>query len=40
MEIERRELGVVVKRRCVVLDRVTLLEKNIKIPNPKQFMWT
>jgi hypothetical protein len=40
MEIERRELEVVVKRRCVVLGRATLLEKNIKIPNFKQLMWT
>jgi hypothetical protein len=40
MEIERRELEVVVKRRCAILDRATLLEKGIKIPNPKRFMWT
>ncbi len=28
------------KRRCMILDRITLLEKGIKIPDPKQFMWT
>jgi hypothetical protein len=40
MEIERRELEVVAKRICVILDKTTLLEKNIKIPNLEQFMWT
>ncbi len=28
------------KRRCMILDRITLLENGIKIPDPKQFMWT
>jgi len=28
------------KRRHAILDRVTLLKKGIKIPNPKHFMWT
>jgi hypothetical protein len=35
MEIERHESKVVVKRRHAILDRATLLEKGIKIPNPK-----
>jgi hypothetical protein len=34
MEMERRESKVVVKRRRVILDKATLLEKGIKIPNP------
>jgi hypothetical protein len=40
IEMERRELKVVVKRRCVILHITTLLEKGIKIPNLEQFMWT
>ncbi len=28
------------KTRCVILDIATFLEKGIKIPDPKQFMWT
>jgi hypothetical protein len=31
MEMEKRELKVVAKRRCAILNRVTLLEKGIKI---------
>jgi hypothetical protein len=31
---------VVAKRRCAILDKATLLKKGIKIPDPKQFMWT
>jgi hypothetical protein len=38
--MERQELEVVAKRRHTLLNRATLLEKGIKIPNPKQFMWT
>jgi len=38
--MEQREAEVVAKRRCLVLDKVTLLEKGIKIPNLEQFMWT
>jgi len=34
------ELEVVMKRRCVILDKVKLLEKNIKILDLKHFMWT
>ncbi len=40
MEMERREVEVVVKRRQVILDIATLVEKGIKILNPKHFMWT
>ncbi len=40
MEIERCESEAITKRRCVILDKVTLLEKGIKIPDPKQLMWT
>jgi hypothetical protein len=40
MEIERCELEAIAKRRCVFLDIATLLERGIKIQDPKQFMWT
>ncbi len=40
MEMEQCEVEVVVKRRCVILDKATLLEKGIKIRNPKHLMWT
>jgi len=40
MEIEKSELENIVKRRCVILDKITLLEKGIKILDPKRFMWT
>jgi hypothetical protein len=40
MEMERHEVEVVMKRRCAILDRATLLEKGIKILNPKHFMRT
>jgi RIO-like serine/threonine protein kinase len=40
MEMEQHEAKVVAKRECTILDKVTLLEKGMKIPNPKQFMWT
>ncbi len=40
MEMEQREAKVVTKRRRAILDRTTLLQKGIKIPNPKHFMWT
>ncbi len=40
MEMERRELEVIVKRRCPILDKATLMEKGIKIPNLDRFMWT
>jgi hypothetical protein len=35
MEMERHESKVVAKTRCTILDRATLLEKGIKIPNPE-----
>jgi len=38
MEMEQCEAKA--KRRHTILDKVTLLEKSIKIPDPKQFMWT
>jgi hypothetical protein len=42
MEMEQREVETiaVAKRRCAILDRVTLLEKGIKNLDPKCFMWT
>jgi hypothetical protein len=38
MEMEQCEAEA--KRRCTILDKVTLMEKGIKIPGPKRFMWT
>jgi hypothetical protein len=40
MEIERSESQAIVKKRRAILDRTTLLEKGIKILDPKRFMWT
>jgi hypothetical protein len=40
MEIERCELEVIAKRKCAILNRATLLEKGIKIPDLEQFTWT
>jgi len=40
MEVEEHEAEVAMKKRCGILNRVTLLEKGIKIPNPEHFMWT
>jgi hypothetical protein len=40
MEMERRELKVVVKRKRVILHITTVMEKGIKILNLEQFMWT
>jgi hypothetical protein len=39
MEIENQELESVAMKRCTILDKTTLLENGIKIPNPEQFMW-
>ncbi len=39
MEIERCELEVAMKRRRIIMDKVTLLEKGICIPNLERFMW-
>ncbi len=38
--MEQHEMEVIVKKRCAILDRATILEKCIKIPDPEQFMWT
>jgi Mn-dependent DtxR family transcriptional regulator len=40
MEMEEHEAEVVAKRICAILNRVTLLEKGIKIPDLEHFMWT
>jgi hypothetical protein len=40
MEMEQREMKVIVKRRRAILDRTTLMEKGIKIPNLERFVWT
>jgi hypothetical protein len=39
MEIKMCELDAATKRRHTIMDRVTFLEKGIRIPDPKQFMW-
>jgi hypothetical protein len=38
MEMEQREAEVVAKKRHSILNKVTLLNKGIKIPNHKHFM--
>ncbi len=38
--MEQREVEMVVKRRRAILDKATLLEKGIKVPNLKRFIWT
>ncbi len=40
MEMEKCEAEAVTEKKRTLLDRVTLLEKGIKIPNPDQFKWT
>jgi hypothetical protein len=40
MEIKRRDLEAIAKKRHAILDRATILEKGIKFLDPKQFMWT
>jgi hypothetical protein len=40
MEMEKCESEVVVKKKNTILNKATLMEKGIKIPNLKQFMWT
>jgi hypothetical protein len=40
MEMESRKSEVVAKRKRAILDKGTLLDKDIKIPNPNRFMWT
>jgi hypothetical protein len=39
MEMERCEAKVVAKKRRIILDKTTFLEKGIKFFDPKQFMW-
>jgi len=39
MDFDKRESEVVMKRRCVIMDKITLLEKGICIPNLERFMW-
>ncbi len=36
----RHESEIITKRRCMILDRVTFLEKGIKTSNPKRLVWT
>jgi hypothetical protein len=33
-------MEAVAKRRCAILDKTTLMDKGIKIPNHEHFMWT
>jgi hypothetical protein len=40
MAMERCETKTIMKKRHAILDRVTLLDKGIKIPDLEQFMWT
>ncbi len=40
MEMEQCEAEALVKRRRVILDKATLLEKGIKILDLERFMWT
>jgi len=39
MEIEMQESNVAAKKRHAIMDKATLLEKGIRIPNLEQFMW-
>ncbi len=38
--MQQHEVEAIVKRRRVIMDKVTFLEKAIKIPDLEQFMWT
>jgi hypothetical protein len=40
IKMETCEVKIVTKRRRVILEKATLLEKGIKIPNLERFMWT
>jgi hypothetical protein len=40
MEMEKHELEAITRKIHTMLDKVTLLNKGIKILNPEQFMWT
>jgi hypothetical protein len=39
-EMEKHESKAIMKRKCAILDRTTLLEKGIKILDLVRFMWT
>jgi hypothetical protein len=39
MEIKRHELEATTKRRCAIMDKATLVEKGICIPDPERFTW-
>jgi hypothetical protein len=39
MEINMSELGGAENRICIIMDRTTLLDKGIHIPNLDWFMW-
>jgi predicted transglutaminase-like protease len=40
MEIDMNALGSTkVKRRATIMDKATLLDKGICIPNPDRYMW-
>jgi hypothetical protein len=40
MEMEKREAEAIAKKKHTILDRVSLLEKGIKILDSERFMWT
>jgi hypothetical protein len=40
MEMEQCEVKAIAKRRRAILNKATLLDKSIKIPNLERFMWT
>jgi hypothetical protein len=40
MEIKQREVEAIAKKRRAILDKVTCLEKGIKILDHERFMWT
>jgi hypothetical protein len=39
MEMEQCEVEVVAKNKHAIIDRATILEKGIKIPDLECFMW-
>jgi hypothetical protein len=40
MEMEKHESEVVINRKNIISNKATFLEKGIKIPDLKRFMWT
>jgi late competence protein required for DNA uptake (superfamily II DNA/RNA helicase) len=38
--MEQHEVEAVAKRKRAILNRTTILEKGIKIPDLERFMWT